>query len=257
MIDWLHTLDGLANFGIVIGALVVVVIAAPFVRRHVLRIRDFGMISSGAADGFRIVAGFVAFVMSMSLTQVETAKRNAEDVSTREASAIGGLDRSLFRGGPQFVAVHGDLLVYAHALVDDEWQATGKSDRSTVATAAIMRVADRIMAIKTDGAREETIWSDVNHQLNDVLAQRDARFGVGQIRLPALLYRAILALFGVMLMFAAFAEARLERVVLMAGIMAALGMVFSLVTLLDGPFSGVFRVEPEALRQVIAQMSAR
>jgi hypothetical protein len=110
MIDWLHTLDGLANFGIVIGALVVVVIAAPFVRRHVLRIRDFGMISSGAADGFRIVAGFVAFVMSMSLTQVETAKRNAEDVSTREASAIGGLDRSLFRGGPQFVAVHGDLL---------------------------------------------------------------------------------------------------------------------------------------------------
>lgn len=259
MITWLHHIDDIWVFCILTFPLVFLVIGASVLSTHwnsTLHMQD--------DDGFQIMDAFIAVasaaavVLAFSLVQVDTGYRALEDTLTKEASAVNALDRVMLRyNDPALAPARAALLDYARTLAHEEWRLLIEGGRSDNADAQYVTVSKTLRAIDPITLRQGAMFTEALKVLDDVADLRELRISAGQNGLPALFWKSVLAIFLLLVLIASQTKPTTGRLWAMAAVSATLGLLLSLVVIVDAPFAGESSLKPDALERVIRVMSMR
>lgn len=224
---------------------------------HVRRLR-IQMGSGDLFDAFKTITSFTGVMLAFLLVQAQANFRAAEELTVKEAAAITSVDRAMLRyGDPRMAELRPGLQTYAKAIITEEWPllSTGGHaptvDRFYTQTSRVARTQD------PQTTRQQTIFAEIVRGLDDVWELREARLNANGLGLPSLFWNALGAMFVVLLVIATLINPTTERSASLAGIIAVVGLLFSLVVVVDEPFRGDNSISPFALERALPLMVAR
>ena len=242
---------------IVLGAPLVTVLVQAAVRRFAPSIVE-GQHNDVA--GFLIAVVGVVYAVTLAFIVIVTWEefRDARDVVDREAGAL----RSLYRDSQSLPeparARMSDLAVrYARELTDNEWSAMDKGESSRAAFDLVGDMFATLGSTNPTTSTQETFLSDALVRLNDVAEDRAERITVAEEGTVSVLWVAIV-IGGVLTVgFALLFGVSNERLhYLMVGVFAAvLALQIFVILVLNHPFSGDVRVDPEPFEHIVRDFS--
>jgi hypothetical protein len=258
MISWLHHRSDFWVLFILMVPFVQLVLAASLLHFR-LRPRlaredpDFNMM-----DTFVALGSAAAVILAFSLVQVDATFRSLQDGVSKEAAAINDLDRMLTRyGDPCLAPARESLQRYVRALISDEWPRLVEGQRSEKADALFRAVSIDLRALEPQSLRQGAMFSEGLKAIDDAGDLREARISAAREGLPPLFWRAMLGLGLLLVIVAAYTEPTRRRLLSMAAIAAALGLLLAMVVIVDAPFAGEANLQPDALERVLAQIQNR
>jgi hypothetical protein len=265
--NWLYSLPD-ACIALLFGTVGACLLAGvPFLREKLLRIQVLGDDSEFASKALTVVIGFTGVVLAFSLVQAHNNLRNLEAQVGTEGHNLAQLDRLLIRyGDPELFlstsyatdAIRVSLREYANSIVRDEWPELSKG-RPSERTRDLFRPISRgILAIEPPPGRQSLIYAEMLKKADEIAADRKARVvAATKLELPWIFWETIGALLVVVLLLAAFSEARFVHAVALGGLGFGLALLMALVFIFDEPFHGRTSVSPEPIVTVIAEMQTR
>jgi hypothetical protein len=254
LVHSLSDLSDLVSFAIIEVLFLLAVIVLPRVLRRPVRRLGLDSAAGNIVDTFKIVISLTGILLTFLLVQAYGNLRSAEELTVREASAINSVDRGLLRyGDPRAAALRPMLLDYARAITDDEWKSMTLTRRSEKADHFYTEVSRPARALTPQTPREQTIFTEIVRGLDDVSDLRETRLGAAGMALPGFFWSAVTCLFLLLAVLASLVEPSLERAFTLGGMTAAIGMLFSLVVVVDEPFHGEDAIKPAAIKVMIAR----
>jgi hypothetical protein len=258
LVHSLSDLSDLLSFAIIEVLFLVAVIVLPRVFRRPVRRLGLDSAAGNIVDTFKIVISLTGILLTFLLVQAYANLRSAEELTVREASAINALDRGLLRyGDAGAAALRPMLLDYARAIADDEWKTMVLARRSAKADQSYNAVSRPARALTPQTPREQTIFAEIVRGLDDVADLREARLNAAVMALPDFFWNAVTVLWLLLVVLATLIEPSIERAFTLGGMVAAIGMLFTVVVVVDEPFRGTDAIRPAAIERVIKVMIAR
>jgi len=200
-----------------------------------------------------IYAIFVAFLVVVAWDNLG----DAEKVVEQERATVLSLYRDV--GGlaaPVTNALRPQIREYAQMVVDREWDQMANGEQSDAADAALDRVWATFLDYEPVSAREQASYREALTELNELGKLRKLRILSSAASIPGVFW--FLLLFGgiVTLGFAFFLGMPNLRVqLLMTGVLTAIVMsALFLIVILDRPFTGDVRVDPDSFVGALQQM---
>ncbi len=206
---------------------------------------------------FAVVGVIYAVLLAFVVIMVWEEFSEAESYAAHEANAV----KTVFRLSPSFPSavkhkLRAELRVYAHSVVEKEWQtmATGKSHVET--DEALDRLFDNLADFTPSAKREEILYEETLTQLIQVSNSRRLRLFASNSGVPMIMWFVLYAGAFVTVTFSFLFEVdRLSAHALMSGALAVLiGLSLLLISALNFPFSGDVRVRPEAFEAMLERM---
>ncbi|RBP04560.1 uncharacterized protein DUF4239 [Roseiarcus fermentans] len=232
--------------------------AAPHIGGALLRLPRSAERDASAFEGYKIVFSTFGVMLAFLLAQAAMAHREVQSNIVKEAAALSEADRALLRlGTPDFAAVRPGLASYGALIVDDEWRAQSIGGRSAAATAAFAGVSDRVRALGPDDTRRQALYNALLRSLDELEGLREARLAASAGALPTSLWTAVIGLMIIAFAVAAFADRSFNRSVSLAAIAAAIGLLLSLVVIVDLPFIGEHSVSVAPIQRALEVNAAR
>ena len=152
MIDWLYSLP--ETFVLVAGALVMAgaILALPSLVHRLPYLRTSNENNDFVLRMQATLFTMTSLVLAFTLVEAESNFRKADSLVATEASQINRLDRLLNRYGDESVTeLRLNLLAYAKAIVDDEWPAMLRGERSNKVRLAFAPLSRGIFEIEPRG----------------------------------------------------------------------------------------------------------
>jgi len=216
--------------------------------------------ATAALDTFKVLGPLAGVFLSFSLVQAIGQFRVADANVSREAANIYQLDRamagiaSLADTRPARLA----LRDYLRALLNEEWpglrRGGGDAPQTSLALARLQGEVEELVATFPADVR---MSNDIDRAMDDVQEDRAARLAIAHGGLPAVMWWVLACLFGLLFACAAFLQGANERHPLPVLYVAGLGLLASLLFIMDRPFQGDLSVSPAPLVKVQAQLEAR
>ncbi|HZQ00674.1 MAG TPA: DUF4239 domain-containing protein [Reyranella sp.] len=257
-IEALQSLDAIETFVVVCSGMMTLIAAMPWLRTKLLRFNVSRAVNDGASDAIKAVAGFTVFVVAFSLVQVQSQYRITEDLSLKEANAVGTLDRALFHfGTPAAQAAREDLQIYVKSVIEDEWPLLAHDQRSPKTDALYKKFGADIRRLEPETRRQEATETQMLRALDEMGDLREARLAATDFGLQPLYWWVMVGLFGILLVLAFFTSATVDKMLANCGLVCALGMMFSLVLIYEDPFAGDINVAPVAMKRILGVMMER
>ena len=257
LIEFLQGLGNAATFLIVVGVLVAASIVLPWVRQR-LGIKLHKEMMDGASDAYKAVASSMIFVLAFAVYQVQANFRNAEISVEKEAVQLNLMDRSLLRyGAPEALALRGLELEYAQLVIDKEWPLMQKFSRSDQVDATFDKLTASLKVLMPQNPNQQAQLSAFQRTLDETSDLREARLSMTSKSLPSLYWWTIAGLLVLLVVLVTFTNATWDKLPGHAGQICAVGLLLSLVIIIDGPFRGDTNVGPEAISQVVKVIQSR
>ncbi|MGH8793111.1 MAG: DUF4239 domain-containing protein [Stackebrandtia sp.] len=204
-----------------------------------------------------IVGTIYAIIVGFAVVVVWEQHSEAEATVAHEANALADLER-MSHGFPVEVRrqVHEAERTYLRLVVDEEWRNMEQGASSVRAHAALVE----LWAVYTDMSRTERsdpLYEQSLVRLNEISDNRRLRLLAAADRVPTLMWLLVyLGALATLVLCYSFGIGRgaQARIILLI-LSGTIGFSIFLIASLDGPFSGDFKVEPEAFVFVLENMA--
>jgi hypothetical protein len=188
LLHLLHQLPDVAILALAVIVVAGITMAAPHVRRRVLRLANNDERDEAAFDGLKMVMSMAAIVLAFCLVQANGNLREVDATVAKEAAAISITDRALLRfGKPEATELRSVLADYAAAVVD-EWPSLARRERSEAADAAYTALSKKTRAMAPDDARQEAMYHELLKDLDDLSDLREETLTESDYRLPTIFW---------------------------------------------------------------------
>ena len=258
MIDWLYSLP--EALILVAGALVMVgaILALPSLVHRLPYLRTSNENNDFVLRMQATLFTMTSLVLAFTLVEAESNFRKVDSLLATEASQINRLDRLLSRYGDESAAeLRLDLLAYAKAIVDDEWPAMLRGERSDKVRLAFTPLSRGIFEIEPRPGRETTIYAEILRSFDTIAESRDARLNAVTLALPERYWQVILFAVLMLLFITSTMGRSAFRAYVLSAQMAVMGAFIGFVFIMDQPFKGQTAVDAQPLRQAIVRMESR
>lgn len=258
--EWLYGLPDVGVFSVLIFPSVLAMVGASllgnWIRKRFLARPDESNFE--IMDAFIAVASAAAVVLAFSLVQVDSTLSKVDENISREANAINALDRALVRfANPMLEAARPPLMEYAATIVKDEWPLLTERDRSEKVDGLYRTISTTLRAVEPNTPREIAIFGEALRAIDQMGDYREARINSAASGLSALFWKSIIGIFCLLVLIAYHTDPTRRRIWSMVGISATLSVLLALVVILDSPFAGETKLDPDAIERVMDVMLTR
>lgn len=257
LIDILQGFGNAVTFLIVTGVLVGMAMLLPWLRQR-LGIKLEKTTMDGASDAYKAVISSMVFVLAFALYQVQANFHAAEQLVEQEANQLNLMDRALLRyGSPEATALRDLEIEYCNLVINREWPLMDVSGRSNDVDVTFEKLVagERTLTPTTPTQQAQIgVFQRALDQINDL---REARLAMTDKSLPSLYWSMILGLLILLAFLATLTNATSDKMLGHAGLICAVGLLLSLVIVVDGPFKGDTSVEPDAISHVLKVIQSR
>ena len=245
---------------LLVGLPTLLAMAGPLVVRRFVPLKRLTTNNEVAGFKFATVGVLYAVLLAFVVIVVWEKFSDAEDNVSREAGAAATIYR-LVEGidGEAGTSLRGAMTAYLEAAIDGDWVTMQRGKASPLATHALDRMYAIAVTYKPADARGAAILSEILRQLSVVTEARRARLvkaaGIVPDIIWFVLYGGAVLTVGFTFFFGA---ENLHAQAMMTGALALL--IFSallVVVSIDHPFAGAVRVEPDALHDVVVDLTHR
>jgi Protein of unknown function (DUF4239) len=249
-------LSGLMVVGL--GALLSM-LGPALVRRHV-DVERLRANNEVAGFKFATIGVLYAVLLAFAIIVVWQKFSDAEVDVVQEAGAAENLYRlSQGLGDKTGAAVRGAVANYLKVAIHDDWPAM---DRATASSArAAKQALDEIYTalLSPDAQANGTVVSEMLRQLELVTQSRRARLVAAEGAVPNVIWLVLIGGAMVAIGFTFFfgAENLLSQVAMTAMLAVLIFSELLIIIVIDRPFTGVVKVEPTALAEVLADVRSQ
>lgn len=210
--------------------------------RHAFRLHSSDDETESAVSLMQVVAAYIGILIAFAGVQVWQDFSDADKGVHREAATAAQLYRDMATYGVATVDARQQLRAYTESIVRDEWPLLAKGQTSDRTDVALFRLFDSIGRMQPATGRDTAIYTEVFHNLNQLVELRRDRLIHSESGMPIILW--IVGLVGSMLIVAYTATFQRTRTnaLMIGGISIALGLVFLFILIVDRPFMGSFSV---------------
>jgi hypothetical protein len=256
MTAWLYDLPLVGLY------LVILVPCVGFAVLAVLLARRLGWVipeeDTGTAS---VMHGFVSMVYAVALglmvVSVQDEFGEVEQASMTEAGEVGDVYRTLagMSAGARELFQR-QTLEYVDLVIDREWPASARGERSDETWAALDRLSYDVAAYRPVDDHEAMIYGQLVADLTSLLDARRLRLHLGQAGVGPVTWLVIVAGSIITVGFiATFPVTRLSRQLLLTSVMATMfGLMIFLIVAMDHPLRGRLAVGPDAFVEVRENM---
>jgi len=228
--------------------------AGPFVIRRYVRLDRLRANNEVAGFKFATVGVLYAVLLAFAIIVVWEKFNLAENDVAKEAGAAATVYRlSEGLNAERRTALRGALNTYLDAAIRKDWPAMERGTLDAGVTEALSNIYTVLLNSRAGAGPDTVLMTEVLRQLDEISAARRARFVTADGNVPEILW---FVLFGGAIVTVGFTfffgTPNLHAQALMTGALTAL--VFSAlltVIVIDHPFAGSVKVEPEALMHVL------
>ena len=233
---------------------VAIAMVGPFIVRRHVRLERLRANNEVAGFKFATVGVLYAVLLAFAIIVVWEKFNISENDVAKEAGAAATIYRlSDGLGAERRTALRGALNAYLDAAIKKDWPAMEHGALDPGVTTALSNVYVTLLNGQAGAAPDTVLTGEILRQLDEISAARRARFVTADGNVPNILW---FVLFGGAIVTVGFTfffgTPNLHAQALMTGALAAL--VFSAlltVIVIDHPFAGSVKVEPEALMHVL------
>ena len=238
---------------LVIGLTVVSMFGPVLVRRRI-ELKRLSTNNEVAGFKFATVGVLYAVLLAFAVIVVWEKFSSAEDDVASEAGAAATIYR-LSNGiaGPPGAAIRSATTRYLEAVINEDWPAMEQGTASKETAHELDAVYAAVLNFDPKDNRGASLMSELLHQLDSVTQSRRARLILAEGIVPAVLW---LVLFGGAIITIGFTfffgTQNLRAQTWMTGMLSL--MILSgllIIIVIDRPFSGPVRVDPEGLTHVL------
>lgn len=202
---------------------------------------------------YAVLLAFIAVAVWQSFGQ-------AEELVQTEANLVGNLYRDTSTlPEPAAAALRNDLFVYAETVVQDEWPelSAGRLDDSS-GWQLLDRFHTTLFAIRTENQALALLQADMGQTLNRLYDARRGRFHVASAHLPAILWWNLVGGAVILVGFTyLFGVPNLNMHVSMVALLGAMiGLILSLILLLNKPFQGRSHISVEPFERLVRSVES-
>jgi hypothetical protein len=246
--------------GIIVLAVAATVTLMLLVRHFVAPAGGFFTDSDRAAGVFGVTGtGFavlLAFVIFLSFSSYDRAR----DKASVEAVAITQLYRTARLFAPETRRqLHGELICYARAVIDDEWKTMRDGHESPLVEGWLARIERTIDGVQLNGVKQRVAYDAWFQRANERREGRRGRLAEAEPFVPTLVWLALFLggalIITYMCFYADKAEPALVQALMMGVVttMAVAGLL--VVRFLDRPYSGASgSVKPTVMTMTLEGM---
>jgi hypothetical protein len=203
---------------------------------------------------FATVGVLYAVLLAFAVIVVWEKFSDAESAVAQEAGAAATIYRLAGgMGDPAGAAVRNGLTGYVKSLIAEDWPAMARGGASAASTHALDGVYAIVLTFIPANARDAAVLTETLRQLDSLTQARRARLVLATGIVPKIIW---LVLFGGAFLTIGFTlffgTENLPAQAMMTGILSIL--IFSgllIIIVVDHPFAGSVKVEPEALAAVL------
>jgi hypothetical protein len=244
---WLSTL-------LIIALPTAIAMAGPFVIRRYVRLDRLRTNNEVAGFKFATVGVLYAVLLAFAIIVVWEKFNVSENDVAKEAGAAATIYRlSNGMDAERRSALRGAMDAYLSAAISKDWPAMEQGTLDPGVTSALSNIYVTLLNARTGAGPDTVVTAEILRQLDEISAARRARFVTADGNVPNILW---FVLFGGAIVTVGFTfffgTPNLRAQALMTGALAAL--VFSAlltVIVIDHPFAGSVKVDPEALVHVL------
>jgi Protein of unknown function (DUF4239) len=251
---WLATLPLWLAGILVVGVPVFAAMVGPLVVRLLVSVEKLRVNNEVAGFKFATIGVLYAVLLGFAVIVVWEKISDAEKAVAQEAGAATTIyhltDGIRGQSGP---ALRQGMTAYLKTVIVEDWPAMESGTGSNVAMRALAHVYAIMLKYKPRDRRDTALLTEILHELDLVTQARRTRLVLASGAVPGVIW---LVLFGggfLTVSFTFFFGAEhLRAQSLMAGALALL--IFSellVIVMIDYPFAGTVKVEPEALSSVL------
>lgn len=258
MIDWLYSLP--ETLILVMGAVLMVgaILVLPSLVQRLPYLRTNAETHDFVLRMQATLFTMTSLVLAFTLVEAESNFRKVDSLIATEASQINRLDRLLNRYGDESVTeLRLNLLAYAKAIVDDEWPAMLRGERSTKVRLALAPLSRGIFSIEPQPGRETTIYAEILRSFDSIAESRDARLNAVSTGLPKPYWQVVLFAVLMLLFISSTMQRSAFRAYVLSAQMAVMGAFIGFVFIMDQPFKGQTAIDTETLKRTIIIMENR
>ena len=234
-----------------------IAMAGPVVVRRFVRLDRLRTNNEVAGFKFATVGVLYAVLLAFAIIVVWEKFNVSENDVAKEAGAAATVLR-LAEGlnAERRDAVRSAMDGYLSAAINKDWPAMERGTLDPDVTSALNNVYTTLLNSRAGGGQDPVLMAEILRQLDEISVARRARFVTADGNVPEILW---FVLFGGAIVTVGFTfffgTPNLHAQALMTGALAAL--VFSsllTVVVIDHPFAGSVKVEPEALVHVLEDL---
>jgi hypothetical protein len=228
--------------------------AGPILVRRRVRLERLSNNNEVAGFKFATIGVLYAVLLAFAVVVVWEKFSDAEDEVAQEAGAVATIYRLLTGAeGPSAATLREDLTAYVHAAIGDDWPAMAHGHSSPAANQALDHLYAGVLSFHPADQRGAALFAETLHQLDTLTQARRARLAKASGVVPGVVWLVLFGGAAVTIGFTFFfGSENLHAQALMTGALALLicsGLL--VIAVIDHPFSGTVKVQPEALRVVL------
>ena len=227
-----------------------IAMVGPFIVRRFVRFERLHTNNEVAGFKFATVGVLYAVLLAFAIIVVWEKFNDSENVVAKEAGAAATIYRlSDGLSAERRTALRGVMNAYLSAAIGKDWPAMERGTLDPGVTSALSDIYVTLLNARAGAGPDTVLMTEILRQLDEISAARRARFVTADGNIPDIFW---FVLFGGAIVTVGFTfffgTQNLRAQALMTGALAAL--VFSAlltVIVIDHPFAGSVKVEPEAL----------
>ena len=204
-----------------------------------------------------IVCAFHSLLLAFSAVLVWEDFQDSEQAVAVEANTVDDIYRDLtIYGTPAARAAAQTLHDYVRVVLEEEWPLLADGKSSAQADKLLDEVFRRVGVIEPATPREQVIYGEIFRHLNELVNNRHERIHDAQSAMPPLFWAIVLIATGLLVGYTGLLPLTRVNLSMVAGMSAAIGLIFFFIVAMDHPFAGETGVEPGPLKEVLAEMDA-
>ena len=205
----------------------------------------------------QIVGTLYAVLIAFSVITAWQHFQDARSVADREANCLNDTFRlTQGLGGPERDPLRLALLQYGHAVMGDEWNKMAEGQESQVAIDAYTTIWDLLSEVTPQTDRDRVLYDNLMGRLVDMSDARRERLVFSRGSLEGVIWFTLIVGGAFTIGFSWLFTVREARKQILMTVLLASMVCLNLfaIAVINRPFSGAARIEPDAMRFVIAHM---
>lgn len=255
MLDWFYSFTNLQIGATVFVSGLSVTTLAPYVVRRLFNLEPSDDVAKGAEESLKILISLIMLLLAFCLVRMQGDHRSAEDLVSREAAVMLKLDRSYKAfGGEVGSKLHGDLVQYANAVVNDEWKLLAKGESLEAAEVLLDGMGRESKQLDPQTPAQLVARSEVIQSFNQLSDLHDARISASRLKLPTYYWNAIVSALVFFTLFGWLHGPRSKQMAFVGGVTCGLCLLLTMLIATSGIFSGESAVTSEPIQKAIKSL---
>lgn len=254
---WLYDMPTWLLGVVVIGA-TVIACAGGFLLIHRIVPGDRSENSDDLVVAFvSVVCAFHSLLIAFSAVLVWQDFQDSEQAVAVEANTAADVFRDLgLYGGATAQNAQQLLVQYVRTVVEEEWPLMADGQELPKAQTLLNQVFATAGSLDPQTPRQQVIFAEMFRHLNELMDNRHERLHDAQSAMPGMFWAIVLIATVLLIAYTGLLPLTRVNLAMVAGLAAAIGIIFFFIVAMDHPFAGETGVEPAPFTELLAEMDA-